>query len=96
MAAPGHAEPTPRTYWLIALFLGVITAIEVAVAYVDALDPVIAPILLTLSAIKFGAVVGWFMHLKFDRKLFRGFFLFGLIGAPLLFLVVLATFHALV
>ena len=61
-----RATPTTRQYWLIALGLGIITAVEVA--------------------------VGWFMHLRFDMILYRRFFLFGLIGAPLLFVVVLLTF----
>ena len=36
------------------------------------------PVLLILSAIKFGFVIGYYMHLKFDHKLFSTMFLGGL------------------
>lgn len=66
-------------YWTIAGILGVITAVEVAVFYIDALAPALAPILLTLSAVKFAMVVMFFMHLKFDSKVFTVVFLTGLL-----------------
>ncbi len=94
-AAGGMHHPTQKAYWLIALILGVVTALEVAVAYIDALRPVLAPLLIALGAIKFAIVVAFFMHLKFDRPLFRSLFLIGVIGAIILFGVVLATFNAL-
>ncbi len=65
-------------YWTIAGILGVITAVEVAVFYIDALEPALVPILLTLSAVKFAMVVMFFMHLKFDSKVFTGVFVAGL------------------
>ena len=76
-----HAHPSNRTYVLVAAILGVITAVEVGVFYVDALKPVLVPILLTLSAAKFTLVVGFFMHLKFDSKLYRALFVGPLIVA---------------
>ena len=69
-----HAHPGPRTYVLIALILSIITAVEVAVYYIPALLPLIFPILIVLSAIKFVMVVGWFMHLKFDHVSFTWYF----------------------
>ena len=69
-----HAHPSNRTYVLVAVVLGVITAVEVAVFYMDALRPVLVPTLLTLSAAKFTLVVGFFMHLKFDSRLYRALF----------------------
>ncbi|MCL7971360.1 MAG: cytochrome C oxidase subunit IV family protein [marine benthic group bacterium] len=69
-----HAHPSNRTYVLVAAILGVITAVEVGVFYVEALKPVLVPILLALSAAKFTLVVGFFMHLKFDSKLYRALF----------------------
>ena len=69
-----HAHPSSRTYVLVAVVLGVITAVEVAVFYMDALRPVIVPTLLTLSAAKFTLVVGFFMHLRFDSRLYRALF----------------------
>jgi cytochrome c oxidase subunit 4 len=89
-------HPTPKQYWLIALILAVVTALEIAASYVEALDgPVLVITLLGLGAIKFGMVVALFMHLKFDKPLYRGFFLIGLVGAIAMFVVVLLTFRAL-
>lgn len=75
-----HQErhPTPRTYVTIAVILTIITAIEVAIYYIDALAPALVYMLLTLSAIKFTLVAGFYMHLKFDPPLFRRLFVFGL------------------
>ena len=94
MSAENH--PTPRDYWLIALILAVITAAEVAVTYVDALDAVVAPLLIVMSAAKFTIVVGYFMHLRYEQALFRNLFLIGLIAAPILFGTVLFTFGVLI
>ena len=89
-------HPTPKQYWLIALILAVVTALEIAASYVDALDgPALVITLLGLGAVKFGMVVALFMHLKFDKPLYRGFFLIGLVGAIAMFVVVLLTFRAL-
>ena len=95
MAQTAHrAHPTPAMYWGIALFLAVVTALEVAVPYISALDPVRVPLLLIMAAIKFGTVVSFFMHLRYDKKLYRTLFMFGVIGVIPLFVVVLLTMHA--
>ena len=82
-------------YWGIALFLAVVTAVEVAIPYMSVFDPIRVPLLLILAAIKFGTVVSFFMHLRYDKKLYRTLFLFGVIGVIPLFLIVLLTMHAL-
>jgi cytochrome c oxidase subunit 4 len=81
-----------KTYLVVAAILGIITAVEVAIFYVDALKPVLVPILLTLSAAKFTLVVGFFMHLKYDSKVFRGLFVGPLIVAIAIILAMLALF----
>ncbi len=96
MSDTTHAHPTPRDYWLIALILGVITGAEVAVTYIDALDSVVAPLLIAMSAAKFTIVVGYFMHLKFEQRIYRNLFLMGIIAAPILFGTVLLTFGVLI
>ena len=88
----GH--PGPREYVGIGLALAVVTAVEVAVYYLDALEDVLVPTLLVLSATKFSLVVLWFMHLKFDSRLFSALFLGGLMMVAGAFVVVLATFGA--
>jgi cytochrome c oxidase subunit 4 len=91
-----HVEPTPRLYWMIALILAVLTAAEVSVAYIDILSGnVLVWLLIALGAAKFVIVVGFFMHLKFDKPLYRSLFLVGAIGVIPLFAVVLLTFNAL-
>lgn len=91
-----HSHPRPRDYWLIAFILAVITGAEVAVTYWSALDRFIAPILLVMSALKFVIVVAYFMHLKYEAKIYRNLFVIGIIAAPLLFGAVLFTFGVLI
>ena len=97
MTAAGHAHhPEPRQYWIIGGILAVITAVEVAVAYVEGLGGWLAPILIILAVTKFTIVARWFMHLKFDKPLYSRFLLIGIIGALGMFSVVLFTFGLLV
>jgi cytochrome c oxidase subunit 4 len=65
-------------YWMIAVVLGVITAMEVAIFYIPAIRPAMVPLLLLLSAAKFMLVVMFFMHLKFDSWWFSGLFMAGM------------------
>ena len=93
--ATSTSHPTPRFYWTVAVVLAVVTAAEVAVGSIDFFDPVKVPGLFLLGGIKFAAVVGLFMHLKFDKPLYRSLFLVGLFGAIPIFIVVLLTFNRL-
>ena len=69
-SAEHQQHPSTGTYITIAAVLTVITLVEVGVFYVPALESVLAPILLTLSAAKFLLVVMFYMHLKGDHPLF--------------------------
>jgi cytochrome c oxidase subunit 4 len=71
-----HAEPhaTNRTYVGVAAILAVLTALEVMVFFMPSVQPVLVPLLLVLMAAKFTLVVLFFMHLKFDSKIFSGLF----------------------
>jgi cytochrome c oxidase subunit 4 len=92
-ASRGHARhPSPKEYVRIAIILAVITAMEVAIYYVDLSHAVLIPALFVFSLIKFVLVVLWFMHLKFDSRTYSRFFIMGLAGAVTLFLVVLMVF----
>ena len=96
MTVEQHQEhhPTPAQYWKIAAFLAVITAIEVALFYIDqALDLQIfnAVALIGLSALKFIIVVGWFMHLRFEKPMLTRFFTAGFVLAVGLYLVLLSA-----
>ncbi|HWQ28840.1 MAG TPA: cytochrome C oxidase subunit IV family protein [Dehalococcoidia bacterium] len=88
------AHPTPLDYVRVGLALAVVTLIEVGVYYVDAIRHYLAPILIALSALKFSLVVLWFMHLRFDSRLFSTMFVGGLALALAVFAVVLATLGA--
>ncbi len=91
-AHEGH--PSPSQYITVGLILGVVTAVEVAVYYVDALEGALLGILMVLSAMKFILVALWFMHLRFDNRLFSVLFSGGVVLAVLLFIVVLSTLGA--
>jgi cytochrome c oxidase subunit 4 len=69
-------HPTARTYWIVGIILTVITVAEVWAYYIPALVATkwYVPLLLTLSATKFVIVVMFYMHLKYDHKLFRALF----------------------
>ena len=90
-----RSHPTPRTYWLIALFLAVITAIEITVPSISALDPIKVPALWLLAGVKFFTVVGFFMHLRYEKRLYRTLFFFGVFGVFPLFVVMLLAMNAL-
>ena len=75
--------------------LAVITAAEVAVAYVNS-DAVVVPSLIVLMVAKFAIVVGWYMHLKYESRAAKMLFYIGLIAAPLLFGAVLFSFGVLI
>jgi cytochrome c oxidase subunit 4 len=88
-----HEHPSDLQYVYVALFLASVTAAEVAVYYVKALEGLLVPILVTMALVKFTVVVLWFMHLRFDSRLFRRFFVAGFILAAFCYLSVLSTFH---
>ena len=87
------AHPTPLTYIKVAVILAVITAVEVAIFYIDALEPAFLPIFLILSAVKFAIVVLFYMHLKFDARLFSRFFVAGLLLAAVVTVALLGLFR---
>ncbi|MEA2829148.1 MAG: cytochrome c oxidase subunit [Actinomycetota bacterium] len=88
-----HEHPSDLQYVYIALFLAMVTAAEVAVYYVKSLAGLLVYILVTMAVVKFSVVVMFFMHLRFDSKLFRRFFITGIILALFCYVIVLSTFH---
>ena len=75
------AHPTPARYTAIALILAVITIVEVVIVYLEFLRPVLIPLLGVLSITKFAMVAMFFMHLKFDDRLFSVLFIGGVLLA---------------
>jgi cytochrome c oxidase subunit IV len=73
--AHGH-HPTAKTYVIVGAILTLITIAEVWAYYIPALvaSKYFVPLLLVMSAVKFATVVMFYMHLKYDHKLFRALF----------------------
>ena len=87
-------HPTWSTYWKVAVILTLITAVEVWIYYIPSFvaSRLFVPALLIMSAVKFVTVVLFYMHLRYDHKLFRALFTgpliiaaFTLIGLMFLF-----------
>ncbi len=89
-AHTGH--PTPGTYFKVAMALSILTAVEVAIFYITQLGYAIIPILAILSIGKFALVVMYYMHLKFDSKIFSGMFFFGMFVATGVTFALMALF----
>ena len=83
-------HPTPKKYVQIAIVLGILTAIEIALYYTEDIVGIFTdPILIILAVGKFIIVVGWFMHLRFENKMVNRFFTGGMILALVLFAIVM-------
>lgn len=94
MAEHHPPHPSIGQYWRIAALLGVLTAIEVALFYIDdalELGGINVVMLLILALMKFVIVVGWYMHLRFERPLLNRFFAAGFALALGCYGVVLAA-----
>ncbi len=90
----GHegAHASPKFYWMIGIILAVLTALEVAAFYME-LGAAEVPLLLALSVAKFVLVVGYFMHLKFDSRIFTGVFVAGLVLAVFMVSALMVLYH---
>ena len=92
-------HPSDAQYVKVALFLAVLTGLEVSTYFWEDIfgkKPSTTALVLTLfplMAIKFGTVILYFMHLKYDNPLFKRVFLFGLILAMIVFFVMLTAFN---
>jgi cytochrome c oxidase subunit 4 len=89
-----HSHPTWSTYWKVALILTLITVGEVWAYYIPSFvaGRAFVPTLLILSALKFAIVVMFYMHLKYDHRLFRVLFTGPLLIASLTLLALMFLF----
>jgi cytochrome c oxidase subunit 4 len=97
-AAVEHSGPhaSDKVYVLVAVVLAVITAVETWTFFEPGIPyGVLVPLLLVLSAVKFAMVAAFFMHLKFDSRVFTGFFVFGLAVAAATIVSLIALFKGL-
>ena len=93
--APGehHAHPTDSTYWTVGGVLAALTLLEVTTYWwPEEWHKVTFWLLIIMMAIKFVLVALFFMHLRFDPKLLKRTFFFGLSLALAVYLVMLSTF----
>ena len=60
------------------MILSAITAVEVAIFYATWLGHGIIPVLAILSTVKFAMVAMFYMHLRYDSRLFSSLFVGGL------------------
>ncbi|WP_419941798.1 cytochrome C oxidase subunit IV family protein [Candidatus Palauibacter sp.] len=88
----GASHPGTRLYISVAVILGALTALEVMVFYIEALAPVLLPILLAMMVAKFVLVAMFFMHLRSDGPLLTGVFAWGLFIATAIVVGLLAIF----
>ena len=92
-----HEHPTWSTYWKVAVILTLITVAEVWVYYIPSIvaSRAFVPMLLIMSAVKFFIVVAFYMHLRYDHKLFRALFTAPLIIAMTTIVALLFLFGKL-
>ncbi|MEA3245195.1 MAG: cytochrome C oxidase subunit IV family protein [Gemmatimonadota bacterium] len=94
--ADHHEHPTWKQYKWVALWLTLITAVEVWVYYTPFRESsLFAPALLVMSAAKFTIVVMFYMHLKYDHWIFRRLFVGSLFIATATLFALMFLFHKL-
>ena len=89
-----HSHPGVGQYVEIGIILAVMTAIEVVIyeSFDGGLNLNVGiPILILLTILKFALVVMWFMHLRFDHKMFRRLFLVGIVLSMFVYGIVAAN-----
>lgn len=74
-------HPSPFFYLLVGAILTIVTAIEVWAFYWNLSPSVLVPIFIILSLLKFAMVVLFYMHIRYDHKLFGSFILGGVLLA---------------
>lgn len=93
-AHEAHDHPTDKTFIKVAIFLAVLTALETSTYWwPESIHTVSMITLLVMMAIKFFVIVSWFMHLRFDSKLFSLLFYIGMVLAIGCYMVALLTFR---
>jgi heme/copper-type cytochrome/quinol oxidase subunit 4 len=82
-------------YVWVGVILAIVTGVEVAVFYIEALADVKVPIMVILSAAKVVLVVMFFMHLKMDRQVLTWIFVCGAGLALLMISALTILYHLL-
>jgi len=80
---------TPAFYVVVGVVLSIITLVEVWAFNITQLGPLLIPLMLVLSLAKFVLVVGFYMHLKFDRKYYTWVFGACMVVGVVIFVILL-------
>src|SRR3954452_12865370 len=89
----GHDHPEAGTYWVVFGVLAALTALEISTYWWPrGWHKGTHVALILMMVIKFGLVALFFMHLRFDNRLLRRAFFFGLGLALAVYLVMLSMF----
>ena len=92
-------HPSDAQYWKVGLALALITLLEVGTYFIadppydHELAPLLIGSLIFMMVLKFIVIGAYFMHLKFDNRLFRNVFVSGLVLAVGVYLVLLTVFE---
>ena len=92
---PERGHPTPLTYVKVAITLSAITAVEVGLFYLDMVPAMFVACFFILSATKFVMVALFYMHLRYEARLFSTLFFGGVVLAMIVVVSVLAIFGTL-
>jgi cytochrome c oxidase subunit 4 len=89
-----HASPGWREYVGIAVALGVLTLIELWATNLTAFK---VPVLLILTVVKATLVALWYMHLKFDSRLYSALFAGAIVifAVPLTIILIILFQYAI-
>lgn len=100
-AGTGHGGETHEghgsvaLYVLVGVILAIVTGVEVAIFYIEALDAIEAPLLILLSSAKVVLVILFFMHLKMDHRSLTWIFMSGVLLATFMVTALVILYHLL-
>ncbi len=78
--AAAHDDGKAQYFWVWGALL-VLTAVEVWLGYKQIFSPVrMLELLLVLSVIKSALIIGYFMHLKFEKAIMRWMLTFSVVA----------------
>jgi len=93
-----HDHPSDWDYVKIALLLAALTGVEVSTYFESSItvfqnNGFLIASLMVMMVIKFWIVASYFMHLKFDNKIFTQMFVAGLVLATAVYCIALSAFE---
>lgn len=92
-------HPSDAQYWKVGLALGIITLLEVGTYFIadppydHELAPLLIGSLIFMMVLKFVVIGAYFMHLKFDNRLFKNVFIAGIVLAVGVYIAMLTAFE---